>query len=224
MQSSSPCGATQPGRESGRAPDRDQRHVATNRRSLLRSPSRQRATGHRPRGRRERRGSLDDHRGLRPPRTAPGGRPSPCNDRAQAPAQGYPTWQRAVARRLSQPGPPPCAQPCYGVCPGRAAGVHHPPDPRRGPARRPGSPGPAQSPRVGQRPGTRRGGHTACQASEASPLRPERGVHLRGRRLRRRGWPVLRQFRVAGRCRRQPILGPAQPRLHGRRHHEPASR
>ena len=116
-------GATRPGRQPGRAPDRDQRRVATNRRSLLRSPGRQRAAGHRPRGRRQRRGSFGDHRSLRPPGTGPGGRPSPSNDRAQAPGQGYPPCQRAVARRLSQPGPPPGAQPCYGVRPGRAAGV-----------------------------------------------------------------------------------------------------
>ncbi len=114
-------GATQPGREPGWALDRDQRRVVTNRRSLLRSPGRQRSAGHRPRGRQERRSSLDGHRGLRPPGTGPGGRPSPCNGRAQAPAQGYPPCQRAVARRLGRPGPPPGAQPCYGVRPGRAA-------------------------------------------------------------------------------------------------------
>ncbi len=41
-------GATQSGRESGWAPDRDQRRVATYRRSLLRSPGRQRSAGYRP--------------------------------------------------------------------------------------------------------------------------------------------------------------------------------
>ena len=92
----------QPGREPGRAPDRDQRRVATYRRSLLRSPGRQRSAGHRSRGRSECRGSLDDHEAYARLGEGLEARPSACNDRTQAPAQGYPACQWPVARRLGQ--------------------------------------------------------------------------------------------------------------------------
>ena len=85
---------------------------------------------------------------LRPPGSGPGGRPSPGTRRAQAPAVGRRARQRPVARRLGQSGPPAGAQPGHGVRPGRAAGVHHPPDPRRHPARRPGDPGHAYRPEL----------------------------------------------------------------------------
>ena len=42
----------------------------------------------------------------------------------------------------------------------------------------------------------------AAEASEASPVCPERRLHLRGRRLWGRAERVLRQFRPARRCRR----------------------
>ena len=72
-------GAARPRREPGRAPDRDQRRAAAGRRGLLRPPGRDRAAGHRPRGRRERRGPLGDHR-----------LPTPAWDRAWRPTIAVP--------------------------------------------------------------------------------------------------------------------------------------
>ena len=63
------------------------------------------------------------------PRTGPGGRPSPRTDRGETPAPGRPARQRPVTRRLGQSDPPAGARPEGRDGPGRAARVHHPPDP-----------------------------------------------------------------------------------------------
>ncbi len=74
-------------------------------RGLLRSPARRRFAGHRPRGRRQLRATVRDHRHLRPIRRRSGGRPPPDLDRTEEPSRRDPGRHRPFRGRLGQPGP-----------------------------------------------------------------------------------------------------------------------
>ena len=73
-------------RPPGRRPGRDERRPARRRRGLPRPATRRGPAGHRPRGRRERRGPGDPDRLVRPDRGGARGRPSPQPRRAGPPA------------------------------------------------------------------------------------------------------------------------------------------